>query len=373
MEQCLTRKDAYWILNSIRSVGPITLNRLLEFANGDPVAALEASRGELRSIKGITTKSVDSILNWASEFDLEKEKRKTESLGAIFVSRECARYPRLLKEINDPPIGFYCLGDYEFKKPSVAIIGSRRTTLYGQGVAKEFGQELARRGYCVTSGMARGIDSLAHHGALNVEGGSTVAVLGCGADIIYPPENIDLYRDIQRKGAVISEFPLGRKADRQTFPMRNRLVSGMSEAVIVVESDAKGGSLITAKFAADQGRLVCAIPGRIDQRTSSGCNELIRDGAVLLTSVDDLLAELEYEARAAELPLEASAGVPIARPDLTEEEASLAKCFEGGEALDVDRLCGLTGKSVGEVSSGVMMLELKGVLAKRLDGLYEAT
>ncbi|MBT7865037.1 MAG: DNA-protecting protein DprA [Opitutales bacterium] len=372
MGKALTRRDAYWVLNGLPGIGPVSLNRLLDRFSGDPLAVLDAGKSELVGIAGVRSPAVNSLLRWRSLFDLEREKEMANSLGMTFVDREDNRYPDLLKKIHDPPIGMYVLGDYDFRLPSVAIVGSRRTTLYGQGVAREMARELAGRGICVTSGLARGIDTLAHRGALESDRGSTVAVLGCGLDIVYPPENIDLYREIGKRGAVVSEFPFRRRADKQTFPMRNRLVSGMSQAVVVVESDQSGGSLITAGFAGEQGRLVCAVPGRIDQRTSAGCNRLIRDGALLLTSVEDLLEELEHEAEMPELDLPYSGDRKTDIEDLSEQDRALLKLFTGGESLAADRIGQLLGRSSPEISSDLMILELKGYIAKRLDGCFEA-
>ncbi|MBT3480758.1 MAG: DNA-protecting protein DprA [Opitutales bacterium] len=372
MGKALTRRDAYWVLNGLPGIGPVSLNRLLDRFSGDPLAVLDAGESELVGIAGVRSPAVNSLLRWRSLFDLEREKEMANSLGMTFVDREDNRYPDLLKKIHDPPIGMYVLGDYDFRLPSVAIVGSRRTTLYGQGVAREMARELAGRGICVTSGLARGIDTLAHRGALESDRGSTVAVLGCGLDIVYPPENIDLYREIGKRGAVVSEFPFRRRADKQTFPMRNRLVSGMSQAVVVVESDQSGGSLITAGFAGEQGRLVCAVPGRIDQRTSAGCNRLIRDGALLLTSVEDLLEELEHEAEMPELDLPYSGDRKTDIEDLSEQDKALLKLFTGGESLAADRIGQLLGRSSPEISSDLMILELKGYIAKRLDGCFEA-
>jgi len=348
------------------------MNRLLERFAGDPVAVLDAGKSDLSETSGVKSPAVNSILRWRSLFDLDREKEKAAGLGASFIDREDDRYPALLKEIHDPPIGLYVLGDYDFGLPSVAIVGSRRTTLYGQGVAREMARELASRGICVTSGMARGIDTCAHKGALDTENGKTVAVLGCGLDIVYPPENIDLYREISRRGAVVSEFPLGRRADKQTFPMRNRLVSGVSQAIVVVESDKAGGSMITARFAGEQGRTVCAVPGRIDQRTSRGCNQLIRDGALLLTSVEDLLEELEYETTLPHLDIPYSGERDSDIEDLSDQDRALLKLFEGGESLGADEIGRLLNRSSSEISSDLMMLELKGYVAKRLDGCFEA-
>ena len=294
--------------------------------------------------------------------------------GADFITTRDTGYPKLLKEINDPPIGLYRKGRYEFGAPCVAIVGSRRTTLYGQATAKKFGAELARLGFCVVSGLARGIDTAAHEGALSV-GGKTAAVLGTGMDIIYPPENLALYRRIETEGgAILSEFPFGRRADRQSFAMRNRIVAGMCDATIVVESDVDGGAMITARFAGEQGRLIFAVPGRIDQNTSAGCHQLIRDGATLMTGVDDLLGELNYldgmrPAAIAEKPAHAAAGRPA---NLTEEEAKVFECFRGGAILAPDALAEQTGLAAAQLSATLMMLELKRLVAKRSDGAFEA-
>ncbi len=368
----MTNSDAFWVLNGLPSIGPISLNKLLDQFGDDPVKVLHADKIALSEVQGLTQKGVKSILDWRVHFDLSREKERAAKLGVQFVDRASDRYPHILKEIHDPPIGFYVLGDYSFSSPSVAIVGSRQTTLYGQGIAREFGRELASRGICVTSGMARGIDTCAHKGALEADGGRTVAVMGCGIDIIYPPENIDLYREIGDRGAVISEFPLGRRADKQTFPMRNRLVSGMSQAVVVVESSETGGSLITARFAGEQGRLVCAVPGRIDQKTSRGCNRLIRDGALLLSSVDDLLKELEYESQMPQLDMAYSGERETDIEELDDSESELIKLFAGGESLDIDQIAKRLQRGTAEIASSLMMLELKGYVAKRLDGAYEA-
>jgi len=278
-----------------------------------------------------------------------------------------------LKEISDPPIGLYRKGQYDFAQPCIAIVGSRRTTLYGQSVAKKFGGELARLGFCIVSGLARGIDTAAHEGALSV-GGKTAAVMGCGIDIVYPPENLALYRKIEEQGAIVSEFSFGRRADRQSFPMRNRVVAGMCEAIVVVETDVAGGSMITAKFAGEQGRLIFAVPGRIDQATSQGCHQLIRDGATLLTNVDDILSELNYLDGLRPQPIPTKGGdltSDAAPANLTESEAAVLEQFRGGAILTLDALASQTGRSVSELSATLMMLELKRLVGKRSDGAFE--
>ena len=200
-------------------------------------------------------------------------------------------------------------------------------------------------------------------------------MLGCGIDIVYPPENLDLYRRIAATGAVLSEFPFGRKADRQSFPMRNRVVSGMSEGVVVVESDVQGGAMITARFAGEQGRLIFAVPGRIDQATSYGCHQLIRDGATLLTSVDDIVSELSYlnglHPKIATLTDEPSLLEQLL-PQLDASEQKVMESFKGGALLGIDALTALTNFPTPLVAAALMSLELKKLVSKRADGTFEA-
>lgn len=372
----LTERQAFMILNDLPNIGPISLNRLLAEFGGDPVAILRADRRSLERVRGVGPETSAAVVGWTAHFDLEREEERLAKAGATFITARDAGYPRMLKEITDPPIGLYRKGSYEFDAPCIAIVGSRRTTLYGQATAKKLGAELARLGFCVVSGLARGIDTAAHEGALSV-GGKTAAVIGTGIDIIYPSENLDLYRRIAESGAVLSEFPFGRKADRQSFAMRNRIVSGMSDAAIVVESDVDGGAMITARFAGEQGRLIFAVPGRIDQPSSAGCHQLIRDGATLLTSVDDVLSELNYLQGFAPGKIPAAPDAPSVLEQLTaaalsETEAKIAECFRGGAILGIDALAAQTGLSAPEVSATLMMLELKKVVAKRADGTFEA-
>lgn len=379
----LTVTQAFLVLNALPDIGPITTNRLLAAFGDDPRALFDAPTKELESVRGVGPKISGNLRGWRALVDLAKEEDRLAQAGATFVSRRDAGYPPLLLELADAPLGLYRRGDYAFDAPCVAIVGSRRTTLYGQATAKKLGHELARLGFCVVSGLARGIDTFAHEGALEA-GGRTAAVLGNGIDIVYPPENLGLYRRIEENGgAILTEFPFGRRADKQSFAMRNRIVAGMSRAVIVVESDVNGGSMITAKFAAEQGRLVFAVPGRIDQPSSAGCHQLIRDGATLLTSVDDVLSELNYlegfgAAGVAPIPEKATpaAGEGAARAvtaaNLSADETRVLAAFSGGAILGLDELAALTGMGVAGLSATLMMLEIKRVLAKRADGRFEA-
>jgi DNA processing protein len=370
----LTERQAFMIMNDLPNIGPITLNRLLEEFGGDPRDILTADKRRLESVRGVGPETSAALLNWRTHFDLAREEERLGKAGATFITTRDEGYPKLLKEINDPPIGLYRKGGYLFDQPCIAVVGSRRTTLYGQTVAKKLGADLARLGFCVVSGLARGIDTAAHEGALSV-GGKTAAVLGCGIDIVYPPENLDLYRRITETGAVLSEFPFGRKADKQSFPMRNRVVAGMCEATVVVESDVQGGAMITARFAGEQGRLIYAVPGRIDQPSSAGCHQLIRDGATLFTGVDDILNELNYldGLRPRAITPEGQPGLlEQLMPQLDATERAVLEAFRGGAILSIDALIAATGMGSPEVSAALMGLELKKLVLKRAEGTFEA-
>jgi DNA processing protein len=286
MSQCLM------VLNALPNIGPCIFKVLFHHFP-DIRDIFRANLNELRTISGIGTPAIESILNHRNLFCLGREEKQLHTLRGDFLDQFHEKFPSNLKQIYDSPIGLYCLGDICQSMPKIAIIGSRSATAYGMMVARRLAIECAEYGFCVVSGMAKGIDSSAHEGALDV-GGKTIAVFGNGVDVIYPSENANLYRRIISSGAVISELTLGRHADRQTFPARNRIISGLCEAVIVVESDVHGGSMITAKHAAEQGRHVFAVPGRIDERSSAGCLELIRSGASIIRNINDLLDELPY-------------------------------------------------------------------------------
>lgn len=404
----LTARQAMLALSALPRLGPVTIRRLLAAFADDPVAVLRAPQERLRRVERIGAETAAVLADWRNQVDPWQIEAKLERSGTEFVSLQDAAYPLPLKHIYDPPVGLYCKGPLRPGVKSVAIVGSRRTTLYGQSTAQMLGRELASLGFCVVSGMARGIDTAAHKGALSV-GGQTVAVLGCGVDIVYPPENIDLYQQIAAKGVLMSELPPGTRASRTTFPMRNRLISGLSAAVIVVETDKQGGSMITARFAAEHNRPLFAVPGRIDSSTSQGCNQLIREGAILLTSVDDLIEELAYGGR----PVVSSAARTGAdnrfdpdepqhhqeQPSLDFDElqppappqsqprgnddlqwqagldsnaiAVLGALRERGR-LDRDALAAHAGLPVSAVSASLLLLELKRKVAKRADGTFEA-
>ena len=382
---------AWIVLNAIPNIGPVNVRRLLDAFRQDPLSILSASESSLLQVKGIGKKAASAILQWRNYFDLERELSRMVEANASFVSCDQPNYPEVLKTIYDPPIGFYQKGPFLFadKQPAIAIVGSRNTTLYGLRVARSFAQRLASMGFCIVSGMARGVDTAAHEGALEASG-DTVAVLGNGLDIIYPPENLDLYRRIEAKGAVISEFCFGRRADRQTFPMRNRIVSGLCDGVLVVESDRSGGSMITAKFAAEQNRQVYAIPGRIDQSTSRGCHQLIKEGAILTTSVDDILDDLKYRIQQPELDFrieserdekvdKVGGSAPRLNSDTKTDSGfsqldgplrELYSLISSEGVLSVDQILDLTDMDVSRVNARLMELELKKLIVKQMDGSF---
>ena len=363
------------VLGAISGLGPIRTQRLLAHFKGDASACLAASALELAQVKGLNRTVQESLMAWERAIDLDHVEQRMQQSQTRFVISQDAAYPECLKSIHNPPVGLYWQGTGHLPAQSIAIVGTRRPTLYGLRMAKLFAAELAKAGFCIVSGLARGIDTAAHQGALAV-GGKTVAVCGCGLDHIYPPENLDLLQAIVRQGAAMSEFPFGRRADRQTFPRRNRIVAGMSKAIIVIESDASGGSMITARFAGEQGRALMAVPGRIDQASSAGCHQLIRDGASLVTSVEDILEELKFHLPPS-LQLDFTSNlqavdVPTEPCVLSASEQSVMNVFRGGERIDLDTIGQLCGLSAQATAIAVMQLELKHLLRKHRDGAYEA-
>ena len=363
------------LLNGMSKLGPVSMRKLLATNNNDPREILASTRSKLLSVDGVGPAMVDSILKSENENWLEKEKKATARMGINFLTEEY--YPKILKEIYDPPIGLYVLGTIP-KIPILGIVGTRKPSLYGKRICHELATGLAEAGFCIASGMARGIDSIAHSAALAVEG-ETIAILGSGIDIIYPPENIKLYQEISNRGAVVSEFPLGRKADRRTFPMRNRLVSGVSSGIIVIESASSGGSLITAQFAAEQGRLVFAVPGRVDQPSSAGCNDLIRDGAILVRNVQDVLdeirnnipAEMAYTGNEDEKSPSMENIKFFNADSLKNEEKKVFSILKDGSCLGIEEIMENVEMNFSQLSSTLSMMEISGVLEKRTDGKFE--
>ena len=288
----VTYTEACLAINLIPKVGPVRLRRLLA-AFGEPQTVLSAPATRLSAVDGISHDLARQIAAWQDTVDLIGELARMREAGVHVLTAQSEVYPALLRTIHDPPIVLYVWGELLPRdRQSVGVVGSRKTSFYGTETAKKLSYQLAFAGLTVFSGLARGIDTAAHQGAL-AAGGRTVAVLGCGLSQIYPPENFALAERIaDGHGAVVSELPMGVPPDRQTFPMRNRIISGSSEGLLVIEAGLNSGALISANQALEQGRPVFAVPGPIDRPTSQGSNRLIQQGAKLVMGSEDVLEEL---------------------------------------------------------------------------------
>src|SRR5689334_14781462 len=299
------------------TMGPVRLRKLLQVF-GEPERVLAAKRDELRRIDGIGNEVAEQISNWESVVDLGAELKRVADFGASVITQASPMYPKSLREIHSPPIVLYVWGELEERdRHAIGIIGSRRTTHYGSESAKKLSYQLAYAGLTIISGLARGIDTAAHHGAIAAKG-RTIAVIGSGFLDIYPPENRALAEKIRNgNGAVVSEFSMEIKPDRQTFPMRNRIISGWSHGILVVEAGLNSGALITATQAIEQGRSVYAVPGHINAPSAMGSNRLIQQGAKLVMDASDVLEDLEILLPEAK-PSPESAARPL--PPLSEEE-----------------------------------------------------
>jgi DNA processing protein len=342
-------------------VGPTRAKALCErFGSLD--RAFVASASDLAGVKGIGRELAGRIRGWEKAVDAEKERKWAAELGLQIVTQADAAYPASLKEIYDPPLVLYIKGKIPETWPrGIAVVGSRETSHYGLETAKKLSYQLAYAGIPVISGLARGIDTSAHLGALAAKG-MTWAVLGCGLDQIYPPENDALAAKIvESGGCLVSELPLGTPPDKTTFPMRNRIVSGLGFGTLVIEAGRQSGALITARQALEQGRQVFAVPGRIDNPLAQGCHQLIKDGAKLVESVEDILGELEFF-----IPRE---NVVTPRPlpaDLSAEEEKIYAALELDETA-IDMITQRTGLPSGTVSSGLLRLEMR-KLVRQLPG-----
>lgn len=350
----------YWLALSLTpGVGAIFIKRLLD-RFGTPESVFQAPLEKLLQIEGLGEKVAREIQKGPVEKKVEKELYLLKEVGGKIMTIKDESYPKRLKEIYDPPPLLYIRGDLKGEDElAVAIVGSRRTTPYGRWITEKMGQELARHGVTIVSGMARGIDSHAHCGALS-GGGRTIAVLGSGVDMVYPPENRDLYKRIIDQGAVVSEFPMGSPPEGGHFPKRNRIISGLSIGVVVVQAGMESGSLITANYALEQGREVFAVPGNVGSNSSRGTHQLIKDGAKLVESSEDILEEVLPQWRK-----EREAPQEVERPvrDLTEEEKVLFEQL-GETPLHIDVLIRESQFDPGKVSSLLLNLELKGLISQ---------
>ncbi len=344
---------AYWIgFNKVRGIGPARLRALLDFF-GSIEAAWHAPEDALREV-GLDRRSLASLLEARARLDLAAELARVQRAEVDVLTWEDSRYPARLRAINDPPPVLYVRGELRPEDDwAVAMVGTRRASAYGREAARLLASELARAGVTIVSGLAVGIDAQVHRAAIEA-GGRTLAVLGSGVDIIYPWENSKLAAEIVRHGALISEYPLGTQPEASNFPPRNRIISGLSRGVVVVEAGEQSGALITADFAADQGRDVFAVPGSIFARNSQGTNKLIRDGATPVLSASDILEALNLTA----VPQQVEAQL-LFPTDPTE-----AQLFErlSEEPVHVDELSRAAGLPIATVTSTLALMELKGLV-----------
>jgi DNA processing protein len=357
----MTDREAYIALNLIDDLGPVRVRSLVETL-GSPQAVFGCPPGDLGRAPGVGRELAAKIAARRGEVDAAAEEERARGIGARILAFVDPDYPEPLRKIHDPPLALYVQGDLVARdRQAVAVVGSRRGTHYGRGVADRLGFQLAKAGFTVVSGLARGIDWAAHEGALKA-GGRTLAVLGGALDRLYPPEARPLAERIRAQGALVSEYTLGREPDRTTFPYRNRVISGLSMGTIVVEADTQSGALITAQQALDQGRTVFAVPGRVDSPASRGTHQLLRGGARLVEDIADVLDEFQYlikpdRAAAAAAP---AAAAPFRFQFSAEEQALVERLAEG--ARDVDALARESGLGSARVSALLIGLEMKRVV-----------
>jgi DNA processing protein len=348
-------------------VGPTTFAKLIRHF-GSPGRALEASVSSLSAVEGIGPKKAEQIAASRNAFDVEAQLEMAGKLGVWMVTIEDERYPPPLKGIYDPPPVLYVKGTLKRQDcVSLAIVGSRRCSLYGREQAARFAHLLGSAGFTIVSGMARGIDTAAHQGALSA-GTRTIAVQGCGLGRVYPPENRDLFGKIAESGACISELPLQTEPKAENFPPRNRIIAGLSLATIVVEARHRSGAMITARAALDNNREVMAVPGKVDSPFSSGPHLLIKEGARLLERPEDVTEALghigsqlrEHVGRTAALASEKAEGTlfDISGANLTRQERRIYEHL-GGEPVHLDELAVHTGLPAGAVSAALISLQLK--------------
>ncbi|MDO8426467.1 MAG: DNA-processing protein DprA [Deltaproteobacteria bacterium] len=342
----------YWLaLSRLKGIERFAINGIIE-RFGPPEAIFRETRKGLEAFSAAFAKSVAGFEDWKR---VDKELALIESQGVTIITFESPLYPALLKEIYDPPCVLYAKGEASFEGPSVAVVGTRHPTHYGLKMSESISRDLGGMGVTVVSGMARGCDMAAHKGALS-SGGFTVAVLGTGVDTPYPRENKKLYEEIIEKGLVISEFPLGTPPLPQNFPRRNRIISGLSEGVLVVEAPLRSGSLMTAGLALEYNREVFAVPGPVTSPKSMGANKLLKQGARLVESAEDITEALglKFTPRTKKEAL----------PGMGEEEKLVWDSL-GTEPVHIDGIVERTGLPVSRASSLLLEMELKGLVQQR--------
>ncbi|MFV0416590.1 MAG: DNA-processing protein DprA [Chthoniobacterales bacterium] len=352
--------EAFVALNLIPRLGPVRLRGLLE-AFSSPQAILSAKKEQLLAVPGVGREVAHSITDWEGQIDLKRELKIAEEDDVSILPLSSPEYPALLKEIHDPPTVLYMKGTLSSgDKNAIGVVGSRKASHYALEMTKKISHQLAHHGLTVVSGLARGVDAAAHQGALAARG-RTLGVIGSGLRRLYPPEHDKLAELISDSGAVLTEFPMEKKADRTTFPMRNRIITGLSFGLLVTEAAPNSGALISANQAGEQGRSLYAIPGRIDLPGCIGSNRLIQQGAKLVMSAEDILDDLQI--LFAKEPELASPKLP---GGLSEAERAVYEAFSDDEAL-VDELIAKTGLPAHTVTATLLRLEMR-LLVRQLPG-----
>jgi len=368
----LDRDERYaWLaLKAVPGLGGVLCKRVIE-QFGSPIAALRAGPSDWMSVEGIGPKLAESFRSYQpDDAAIARELDRIDELEYGLIGLTDPRYPVLLRMIPDPPPYLYLKGDLRPEdNRAVAVVGARRASGYGRAVTEQLSRELAVRGFTIVSGMARGIDGWAHQAALDLPG-RTIAVLGCGLDILYPREHDELRESISRHGAVLSEYPLGTPPDPVNFPKRNRVISGMSLGVVVVEAAENSGSLITARLALDQGREVFAVPGPIGTKTSAGTHALIKQGAKLVDGIKDILDELLPQLEAPDRAISArdEVGKP-GRPALLPDERVVYECLSA-EPRHIDELTAVLRLPPAKTAGVLLQLELKGAVRQLAGNLF---
>ncbi len=357
---------SYWLaLTFTKDVGPVTVRNLIS-ALGSPGKIFSVPFRRLAGISDIGEARAQKIAAFDGWDRVERERSAIGALRVDVVPYTDPSYPAALRDFDDAPILLYLKGTITPEDVySVAIVGSRRMTEYGRKVAHMMAAGLAERGIAVISGMARGIDTTAHKGAL-AAGGRSIAVLGCGVDRPYPPENKALFHELSKNGCIVSEFPIGTPPNKENFPRRNRIISGLSLAILVVEAAENSGSLITAEYALEQGKDVFAVPGNITNTNAAGCNLLIQKGARLVRRVDDILEELAPKLRGMMKSSAANRASATPRLDITTEEGAICNVL-GDEPKHVDLIARETRFPPSQLSAMLLSLEIKGVI-RQIEG-----
>lgn len=345
----MERREAWIALDLIEHIGPRTITKLLELF-ADPLAILNAGTRTLNDLSFLTAQQRAALCTGADAAALKEAVDRLGRMGAGWVCRDENEYPALLKEIHDPPSVLYVRGNLHDIDPAVAVVGTRSPSHYGGEAAFTLSRDLSLRGVSIVSGLARGIDTHAHRGALKGLG-KTMAVLGSGIDCIYPPENLALAEEISQHGAVVSEFPPGTGPRPEHFPRRNRIITGLSSAVVIVEATLRSGAMITARHALDQGRLCMAVPGAITNPRSKGPHELLRQGATLVEEADDILMEIAPQLQG------------VLAEQQTENASGIMSLITG-EALGIEEIASALKTDISEATRLLTILELNGEIER---------